>query len=536
MPKEIRYDENAWKSLKTGIEKSARAIKFSLGPRGRNVMLDQGWGSPKIIKDGNDIADEIELSDPYENLAANMVKQAASKTNDMTGDGSTTTVVLTEAIFMESLKHVNSGANPMAVSRGIGKAADFVIKELKKASKPVTSNEQIKYIATVAAGNSPAVGEMLANAMKKVSKDGVITIEEGKGIETETKIVEGMQFDRGYISPYFITDQENLKVELNEPYILVYEEKLASTIDLIPLLEKIAQTKKPLLIIADEVEGDALAMLVVNKTKGILQCAAVKAPGYGDRRKEMLEDIAIMTDAEAIYKDLGIDLKTLSLDKLGRAKKVVIDSENTTLMEGAGATKKIEARIASIRKEIERNDSDYDKEKLQERLARLAGGIAQVNVGAATESELKEKKSRAESALHAVKAANEEGFVTGGGVTLLKLAEKLDSLKLSGDEQLGTEIMKKALAMPIRHIAGNAGQDGSLVIRKMEQSKDVNFGYDADKEEFTDLAKRGILDPAKVVRCAIQNASSVAQLILTAGAAIIEAPEEEEKDEETRGE
>jgi len=530
MAKQLLFEDAVRQALRRGVEKAARAIKETYGPRGRNVMLDQGWGSPKIVRDGAEVSGEIELVDKYENLGANLIKQAASKTNDDTGDGSTTTSILAETIFLSGLKHLSAGVDGMVISRGLRKAVDYVIDELKKMSQPTVSNDQILQIATIAANNDGQIGKILADALQKVSKDGVITIEEGKGIETEVKIVEGMQFDRGYISPYFITDQENMRIELADPYILIYEDKLASAVELIPLMEKIAQAKKPLFIIADEVEGDALATLVVNKTKGIISCGAVKAPGYGDRRKEMLEDIAIMTKGEAIFKDMGIDIKKLDLAKLGRAKKIVVDSENTTLVEGAGKPSEINSRIEQIRREIAKTDSDYDREKLQERLARLSGGVAQVNIGAATESELKDKKARAESALHAVKAASEEGFIPGGGVSFLSLARKLDEFKLAGDEQIGVDILKRSLEAPIKTLVANAGQDASLIIRHIRQNNQPDFGYNVETGEFGALTKLGIIDPTKVTRLALRNAASVAELLLTTGAAVTEEPDEENEE------
>ncbi|MFC1524823.1 chaperonin GroEL [Planctomycetota bacterium] len=530
MAKQISFEQDARLALKSGVTKAARAVKYTLGPRGRNVMLDRGWGAPTVTKDGHSVADEIELIDKYENLGAQMIKQAASKTNDDTGDGTTTTTILAEALFMEGLKIIMAGQPAISVARGIHKAVNYATEQLKKISKKVSSDEEILRLATIAANNDPELGKLVATAIKKVTKDGVVTIEEGKGIETDVNIVEGMQFDRGYISPYFVTDQDNMKTILKQPYILIHEDKISNPMELVPLLEKLAKKKTPLLIIAEDVEGEALATLAVNKTKGILECAAVKAPGYGDKRKAMLEDIAALTGAQGIYKDLGIDLKKVKLDVLGRAKKVIIDSENTIIVEGAGNTNKIKERIASIKKELETTDSDYDKEKIQERLAKFAGGVAQINIGAATESELKEKKGRAESALNAVKAAVAEGFVSGGGITLLKLADLLDKMKLPAHEQISREIVKKAFSMPVRQLVENGGADPATVIREIKTSKKADMGYDVDKEKLTDMIKGGVIDPTKVVRCAIQNAASVAELLLTSDALVTDEPEKEENE------
>jgi chaperonin GroEL len=528
MAKQIAFEHDARMALKSGVTKAARAVKYTLGPRGRNVMIDRGWGAPTITKDGHSVADEIDLIDSYENLGAQLIKQAASKTNDDTGDGTTTTSILAEALFLEGLKIIMAGQPAINVARGIQKAVDYAKEQLKKISKAVSSDEEVLRVATIAANNDPELGKLVATALKKVTKDGVVTIEEGKGIETDVKIVEGMQFDRGYISPYFVTDQANMKVVLKEPYILIHEDKISAPLDLIPLLEKLTKKKIPLLIIAEDIEGDALATLVVNKTKGILECAAVKAPAYGDKRKAMLEDIAIMTGAQAVYKDLGIDLKKAKLDILGRAKKVIIDAENTTIIEGAGSTDKIKERIAAIRKEMEATDSDYDREKCQERLAKFAGGVAQINIGAATESELKEKKGRAESALNAVKAAIAEGFVPGGGITLLKLSDLLNKMKLPASEEVSRKIVIKALSAPIRQLLDNAGVDPATVMREIANSKKADWGYDVNKEEFADLVKSGIIDPTKVIRSALQNASSIASLLLTSDALITDEPEPEE--------
>lgn len=525
MPKQLAFYQDARLAIQKGVAKTARAVKSTLGPRGRHVMVDQGWGSPQVTKDGASVVDEIELIDPYENLGAQLIKEAASKTQEETGDGTTTTTLLTEAIFSEGLKLITAGADPMSIARGIKKAVDRLLEELKKLSHKVKTDDEIKQIATIAASNDETIGQIMAKAMKKVGRDGVITIEEGKGIETEVKIVEGMQFDRGFISPHFVTDQDRMEVVLNNPYILIHEEKLSNVMDLIPLMEKISAQKKPLLVIAEEVEGEALATLAVNKTKGILACAAVKAPGYGDRRKAMLEDIAVLTGAQPVFKDLGIDLKKVSMESLGRAKKVVIDSENTIIIEGAGQSSEIKKRVAKIRVEIEQSDSDYDKEKSQERLAKFAGGVAQVNVGAATETELKEKKNRAESALNAIKAAYEEGIVAGGGVTWLRLIKALDSLKLAGEEKAGITILQKVLEAPLRQLAENAGIDPSVVLRQVQKNAKTNFGYNVETGQFGDLLKEGIIDATKVLRCALQNSSSVATMLLISEAAVTDIPE-----------
>src|SRR3989339_636169 len=529
MAKEILFDDVVRNSLKQGVSKTVRAIKSTYGPAGRNVMIDRGWGGPNITRDGNSVADEIELRDQYENLAAQIIKSATAKTNDLTGDGSTTTAILAESIFTEGLRHVVAGSNAMAISRGIKKTVTYLVEELKKMAIPVSGNEMIEQIATIASANDPSLGRIIADTMKKVSKDGVITIDDGKGIKTEVKIVEGMQFDRGYASPYFITDQENMQVVMKEPYIFIYEDKLSSNTELIPLLEKMAEAKKPLLIIADDIESDALSTFVVNKTKGVLECAAVKAPGYGDRRKDMLEDIAIMTGGEAILKDLGIDLKKIKLTSLGRAKKVLIDSENTTIIEGAGSDKKILERIKKLKSEISKTDSDYDREKIEERIARLSGGIAQINVGAATEAEMKEKKARAESALDAVRAANEEGVVPGGGVAMMRLADKLKNAQIDfdGDETIGLTIVRKALEAPFRQLLANSAIEPSVAMSKIKSNPDQQFGFDVITGEFKNLVKAGILDPIKVERYALINAASIAELLLTSDTAITDVKGDE---------
>jgi chaperonin GroEL len=494
------------------------------------VLLEKKWGAPTVSSDGVTVAKEIELKDPYENMGAQMVKEAASQTNDVAGDGTTTATVLAEAIFEEGLKNVVAGANPVALRRGIEKAVDAVVEELKRLAKEVKTDDEVASVGTVAAGGDRNIGKLIAQAMKRVGKDGVITVEEGKGLETEVEYVEGMQFDRGYLSPYFATDTEAMKCELKEPYILIHEKKISAVKDLLPLLEKIARSGKPLLVIAEEVEGDALATLVVNKLRGTLQCCAVKAPGYGDRRKAMLEDIAILTGGTAIFEDLGIELEKVDLNMLGRAKKVIVEKENTTIVEGAGETKAIQGRIEQIKKEIEKTTSDYDKEKLQERLAKLSGGVAQIKVGAATEVEMKERKLRVEDAMHATRAAVEEGILPGGGTALLRAQKALEKVKTSHeDEAIGVDIVRRALEAPIRQIAANSGMDGAVVVERVRESKDPNFGFDAETLEYKDLVKAGIVDPTKVVRTALQKAASVAALLLTTDAAITEIPEKKEK-------
>jgi chaperonin GroEL len=526
--KKIAYDQEAREMVRKGLKQLARAVKVTLGPRGKSVLLEKKWGAPTVTKDGVTVAKEIELKEPYENMGAQMVKEVASKTSDVAGDGTTTATVLAEAIFEEGLKNVIAGVNPVALRRGVEKAVDAIVEELKRMSKEVKGKDDIAHIGSIAANNDHTIGEIIAKAMEKVGKDGVITVEEGKGLETDVEYLEGMQFDRGYLSPYFVTDPEEMKVNLKDPYILIYEKKISAVKDIIPLLEKIAKMGKQLLIIAEEVEGDALATLVVNKLRGTLQCAAVKAPGYGDRRKAMLEDIAVLTGGRAIFEDLGIQLEKVELADLGRAKKVIIDKENTTIVEGAGETKAIQGRIAQIKKEIETTTSDYDKEKLQERLAKLAGGVAQINVCAATEVEMKERKARTEDALHATRAAVEEGILTGGGVALVRAAKALDKVRAPGDEKVGVEIVRRALDFPLRLIAENAGVDGAVAVEKVKESKNPNFGFNAEKLEYEDLVEAGVIDPTKVVRCALQNAASVAILLLTTEALVSEIPEKKE--------
>jgi chaperonin GroEL len=526
--KKIAFDQEAREAIRRGVKQLARAVKVTLGPRGRAVLLEKKWGAPIVSVDGVTVAKEIELKDPYENMGAQMVKEVASKTNDVAGDGTTSATVLAEAIFEEGLKNVTAGANPIALKRGIDKAVETIVAELKRLSKSVSLDkpDDVRNVGTIAAGGDPDTGKMLAEAMQKVGKDGVITVEEGKGLETYVEWVEGMQFDKGYLSPYFVTEPEEMKATLKECYILIHEKKISAVKDLIPLLEKINKTGKPLLIISEDIEGDALATLVVNKLRGTLNIAAVKAPGYGDRRKAMMEDIAVLTGGKAIFEDLGIELEKVDVSLLGRAKKVVIEKENTTIIEGAGDTKAVQGRIAQIRKEIETTTSDYDKEKLQERLAKLAGGVAQINVCAATEVEMKEKKLRVEDALHATRAAVEEGILPGGGVALLRAAKVLDKIKgTDDDEKVGIDIVRRAVQAPIMQIARNSGVEGAIVVDKVLESKDVNFGFNADTLEYGDLLKGGVIDPTKVVRCALENAASVSSLLLTTGAIIAEIPD-----------
>ncbi len=529
MAKQLAFNEEARAAIARGVTKLARAVKVTLGPRGRNAVLDKGYGSPTVTKDGVSVADEIELKDPYENAGAKLVREAASKTSDVAGDGTTTATVLTEAIFLEGLKCVTSGADPMSLNRGMHKALDKIVEKLKEMSKKIKNQTEIASIGSIAANNDPEIGKMIADAMEKVGKDGVITVEEGKGLETNVEVVEGMQFDRGYLSPHFITNPDSMEVEFREPYILIYEEKISAVKGLVPLLEKIAKTGKPLLIIAEDVEGEALATLVVNKLRGTISCAAIKAPGYGDRRKAMLEDIAILTEGKAIFKDLGIQLESIDIRDLGRAKKVSIDADNTTIVQGAGGSDAIKGRIKQIRNEIDATTSDYDREKLQERLAKLAGGVAQIFIGAATESEMKEKKARVEDALHATRAAVEEGILPGGGVALLRATEALNDLKLKGDEAMGVDIVKSALSAPAKQIFKNAGLEGSVVVRKILESKDKAYGYDAEKETYCSLIDAGVVDPTKVVRSALQNAVSIAGILLTTECIITDIPKKEEE-------
>ncbi len=526
MAKQLLFQDEARRKILSGAEQLSRAVKVTLGPKGRNVVLDKKFGSPTITKDGVTVAKEIDLEDPFENMGAQMIKEVAEKTSDIAGDGTTTATILAEAIYREGLKNVTAGANPMALKRGIEKAVERVVEELKKLSTPIKDKKEVAQVASIAANCDTAIGDLIAEAMDKVGKDGVITVEEAKSTATTLEVVEGMQFDQGYLSPYFVTDAERMEVILEEPYILINEKKISSLKDLLPLLEKIARTGKPLLIIAEEVEGEALATLVVNKIRGTLAACAVKAPGYGDRRKEMLEDIAILTSGKALTEDLGIKLENVDIEDLGKAKRIKVDKENTTIVEGAGKTSTINGRIAQIRKQIDETDSDYDKEKLQERLAKLAGGVAVINVGAATETEMKEKKARVEDALHATRAAVEEGIIPGGGVGLIRAIPALDKLKLEGDEKIGVDIVKRALEEPIRQLAGNAGLEGSVVVQRVKQEK-ASVGYDVNQEAYVDMIDAGVIDPTKVTRSALQNASSIASLLLTTEAIITDKPERE---------
>ena len=525
--KEIKFNTEARDKVLRGVDILANAVKVTLGPKGRNVILEKTWGSPTVTKDGVTVAKEIELEDKFENMGAQMVKEVASKTSDVAGDGTTTATVLAQAIYREGVKVVAAGANPMDVKRGIDKAVETVVEELKKMSKPTKDQKEISQVGTISANNDPTIGEIIAEAMAKVGKEGVITVEEAKGMETTLEVVEGMQFDRGYLSPYFVTDPEKMVVELEDCYVLAHEKKISNMKDLLPLLEQVARAGKPLLIIAEDVEGEALATLVVNKIRGTLKCAAVKAPGFGERRKAMLEDIAILTGGKMISEDLGIKLENVGLDDLGTAKKVIIDKDNTTIVEGGGSRDAIEGRVKQLRTQIEETTSDYDREKLQERLAKLVGGVAVIRVGAATETEMKEKKARVEDALNATRAAVEEGIVPGGGVAYIRSLKALDNLKLEGDQQIGVDIVRKALEEPLRQIAENAGKEGAIIVEKVKDSKDVNYGFDAAKEEFTDMMKAGIIDPTKVVRFALQNAASVASLLITTEALVAEKPKKE---------
>jgi chaperonin GroEL len=526
MAKEIVHGEQSRQAILRGVNQLADAVKITLGPKGRNVVLDKKFGSPVITKDGVTVAKEIELKEGIENMGAQMVREVASKTSDVAGDGTTTATVLAQAIFREGVKNVAAGANPMGLKRGIEKAVEAAIEELRKLSKPV-KGEMISQVGAVSANNDKTIGGIIAEAMKKVGKDGVITVEEAKSIETSLEVVEGMQFDRGYLSPYFVTDAERMEAELNDCMILLHEKKISSMKDLLPLLEQTAKAGRPLLIIAEDVEGEALATLVVNKLRGTLSAAAVKAPGFGDRRKAMLEDIGILTGGKVISEDLGIKLENIQMKDLGRAKKIVIDKDNTTIIEGAGETKDIEGRVKQLRVQIEETTSDYDREKLQERLAKLVGGVAVIKVGAATETELKEKKARVEDAMHATRAAVEEGIVPGGGVAFIRCVPALDKLKLEGDEAVGASIVRRALEEPLRQIVFNAGHEGAVVVEKVRGSKEANFGFNAETEVYEDLVAAGVIDPAKVTRTALQNAASIAALLLTTEALVSEIKEEE---------
>jgi len=528
MAKEIKYDQVAREAILKGVNTLADAVKVTLGPKGRNVIIEKSFGSPTVTKDGVTVAKEIELEDKFENMGAQMVKEVASKTSDVAGDGTTTATVLAQAIFREGAKLVAAGHNPMELKRGIDKAVEVVVNELKKLSKPTKDQKEIAQVGTISANNDKTIGDIIAEAMSKVGKEGVITVEEAKSMETTLEVVEGMQFDKGYISPYFVTNPEKMEAVLDEPLILIHEKKISNMKDLLPILEQVAKMGRALLIIAEDVEGEALATLVVNKLRGTLKVAAVKAPGFGDRRKAMLEDIAILTGGQMISEELGIKLESISLKDLGSAKRVVIDKDNTTIVDGAGDKKNIEARVKQIRTQIEETTSDYDREKLQERLAKLVGGVAVINVGAATESEMKEKKARVEDALNATKAAVEEGIIPGGGVAFIRCIPKLDELKYDGERQFGVNIVKKALEEPLRWIAQNAGHDGSIIIEKVKNGKG-NFGFDAAKEVFVDdMMEAGIIDPTKVARTALQNAASVASLLLTTDAMIAEKPKEKQ--------
>ena len=525
--KQLQFDESARHALLRGIEKLAKAVKATLGPSGRNVILDKKFGSPTITKDGVTVAKEIELEDPYENMGAQLVREVASKTSDIAGDGTTTATVLAESIYKEGLRNVTAGANPTSLQRGIMKAVDAVVEELKKISKKVSDSTEIAQVATVSANWDTKIGEIIADAMDKVGKDGTITVEEAKSIETTLEVVEGMQFDKGYLSPYFVTNAEAMEAVLENPYILIHEKKISSLKDMLPLLEKVAKGGRPLLIIAEDVEGEALATLVVNKLRGTLQVCAVKAPGFGDRRKAMLEDIAVLTGGRCITEDLGIKLENVKLDDLGRAKRITIDKENTTIVEGEGKQNDIQGRVNQIRRQIEETTSDYDREKLQERLAKLAGGVAVINVGAATETEMKEKKARVEDALHATRAAVEEGIVPGGGVAFIRAQKALDNVKnLEGDEKVGVQIVRRAIEEPTRQLADNAGQEGALIVQEVKARKG-NEGYDVATGQYTDLVKAGIVDPTKVSRTALQNAASISGLLLTTEAIVTELPEKE---------
>jgi chaperonin GroEL len=527
MAKQIIYGEQSRQAILRGVNQLADAVKVTLGPKGRNVVLDRKFGSPTITKDGVTVAKEIELKDPLENMGAQMVREVASKTSDTAGDGTTTATVLAQAIYREGAKNVVAGANPMEIKRGVERSVEVIVDEIKKMSRPVSGN-MVAQVGMISANSDATIGKIIAEAMEKVGKDGVITVEEAKTLETTLDVVEGMQFDRGYLSPYFVTDAERMEVVLENPVILIHEKKISSMKDLLPVLEQVARMGRPLLIIAEDIEGEALATLVVNKLRGTLQAAAVKAPGFGDRRKAMLEDIAILTGGKAITEDLGIKLENLKMDDLGKAKKVTIDKDNTTIVEGGGTTEGIQGRVKQLRVQVEDTTSDYDREKLQERLAKLVGGVAIIKVGAATETEMKEKKARVEDAMHATKAAVEEGIVAGGGVALLRAGKALDGLKLTGDQLVGLNIVKRAIEAPMRHIATNAGAEGSIVVAKVRDMKQ-DEGFNAATDTYEDLVKAGVIDPAKVVRSALQNASSIASLLLTTEALVSEIPEDKKE-------
>ena len=524
--KELQFDTDARSKLKRGVDQLAEAVKVTLGPKGRNVVIDKKFGSPTVTKDGVTVAKEVELSDPIENMGAQMVKEVATKTSDLAGDGTTTATVLAQAIFREGLKNVTAGANPMELKRGIDRAVEAVVEQLKTLSVPSAGKKEIAQVGTISANNDKEIGNLIAEAMEKVGKDGVITVEEAKGLETTLETVDGMQFDRGYLSPYFVTDPEKMEAVLDDPYILIHDKKISAMKELLPVLEKVAQSGRPMLIIAEDVEGEALATLVVNKLRGTLKVCAVKAPGFGDRRKEMLRDIAVLTGGQVVSEELGFKLENSTLNDLGRAKRVVIDKDNTTVVDGRGKENDIQGRINEIKAAVEKSTSDYDREKLQERLAKLSGGVAVINVGAATETEMKEKKARVEDALHATRAAVEEGIVPGGGVALVRAQIGLDKLKGTEDEKIGVEIVRRALEEPIRMIAQNAGAEGSIVVGRVKESKEKNFGYNAATDNYEDLVRAGVIDPTKVTRTALQNAASIAGLLLTTECVVVEKKED----------
>jgi chaperonin GroEL len=524
--KELQFDTDARSKLKRGVDQLAEAVKVTLGPKGRNVVIDKKFGSPTVTKDGVTVAKEVELSDPIENMGAQMVKEVATKTSDLAGDGTTTATVLAQAIFREGLKNVTAGANPMELKRGIDRAVEAVVEQLKTLSVPSAGKKEIAQVGTISANNDKEIGNLIAEAMEKVGKDGVITVEEAKGLETTLETVDGMQFDRGYLSPYFVTDPEKMEAVLDDPYILIHDKKISAMKELLPVLEKVAQSGRPMLIIAEDVEGEALATLVVNKLRGTLKVCAVKAPGFGDRRKEMLRDIAVLTGGQVVSEELGFKLENSTLNDLGRAKRVVVDKDNTTVVDGRGKENDIQGRINEIKAAVEKSTSDYDREKLQERLAKLSGGVAVINVGAATETEMKEKKARVEDALHATRAAVEEGIVPGGGVALVRAQVGLDKLKGTDDEKIGVEIVRRALEEPIRMIAQNAGAEGSIVVGRVKESKEKNFGYNAATDSYEDLVRAGVIDPTKVTRTALQNAASIAGLLLTTECVVVEKKED----------
>jgi chaperonin GroEL len=524
--KELLFNTDARAKLKRGVDHLAEAVKVTLGPKGRNVVIDKKFGSPTVTKDGVTVAKEIELPDPIENMGAQMVKEVATKTSDLAGDGTTTATVLAQALFREGLKNVTAGANPMELKRGIDRAVEAVVEQLRSISVPTAGKKEIAQVGSISANNDKEIGNLIADAMEKVGKDGVITVEEAKGLETTLETVDGMQFDRGYLSPYFITDPEKMEAVLDDPYILIHDKKISAMKELLPILEKIAQSGRPLLLIAEDVEGEALATLVVNKLRGTLKVTAVKAPGFGDRRKEMLRDIAVLTGGQVISEELGFKLENATLNDLGRAKRVVVDKDNTTIVDGKGKESDIQGRINEIRAAIEKTTSDYDREKLQERLAKLSGGVAVINVGAATETEMKEKKARVEDALHATRAAVEEGIVPGGGVALLRAQSALEKVRGTDDEKIGVDIVRRALEEPIRMIAQNAGAEGAVVVGRVKESKDKNFGYNAQTDAYEDLVRTGVIDPTKVTRTALQNAASIAGLLLTTEAVVVEKKED----------